>query len=82
MTAERALLRTLRAGCHAPLGAWTQVDGDRITLTGVLLSLDGKTRLQETATGSTESPDLVGVRVADQLLSSGASELLSGDKSH
>lgn len=80
--AERALLRTLRAGCHAPLGAWTQVDGDRITLTGVLLSPDGKARLQQTATGSTESPDLVGVRVADQLLSSGASELLPADKSH
>jgi hydroxymethylbilane synthase len=80
--AERALLRTLRAGCHAPLGAWTQVEGDRIILTGVLLSLDGTTRLQQTASGPAESPDLVGVRVADQLVSCGAAELLSADKSH
>lgn len=80
--AERSLLRTLRAGCHAPLGAWTQVKGDRLILTGVLLSLDGTTRLEQTASGPTDSADQVGVRVAEQLLSSGAATLLSTDSSH
>lgn len=80
--AERSLLRTLRAGCHAPLGAWTQVEGARLTLTGVLLSLDGTTRLEQTASGLTESADQVGVLVAEQLLSSGAATLLSAGNSH
>lgn len=80
--AERALLRTLRAGCHAPLGAWTQVDGDCLTLTGVLLSLDGKTRIQQTASGTTANADQVGAAVAELLLSFGAESLLSADNSH
>ena len=80
--AERSLLRTLRAGCHAPLGAWTQVEGDRLTLTGVLLSLDGTTRLEQTASGPADSADHIGVLVAEQLLSSGAEILLSGGNSH
>jgi hydroxymethylbilane synthase len=79
--AERSLLRTLRAGCHAPLGAWTQVAGDRLTLTGVLMSLDGTTRLEQTASGPTDCPDQIGVLVADQLLSSGAAILLSAGSS-
>ncbi|MDA1232052.1 MAG: hydroxymethylbilane synthase, partial [Planctomycetota bacterium] len=80
--AERALLRTLRAGCHAPLGAWTQVDGDCLTLTGVLLSLDGKTRIQQTTSGTTANADQVGAAVAELLLSIGAESLLSADNSH
>ena len=80
--AERALLRTLRAGCHAPLGAWTQVVGDRLTLTGVLLSLDGATRLEQTASGPADGADHVGVLVAEYLLSSGAAALVSSDSAH
>jgi hydroxymethylbilane synthase len=78
--AERSLLRTLRAGCHAPLGAWTQVDGDSLTLTGVLLSLDGRTRMEQKASGKLENADQIGVLVAEQLLSAGGASLLSVDK--
>jgi len=74
--AERWLLRTLRAGCHAPLGAWSQVTDDKLTLTGVLLSLDGKTRIEQTASGPCDEASLVGITVAEQLLSSGAAQLL------
>ena len=79
--AERSLLRTLRAGCHAPLGTWTSVAGDRLTLTGVLLSVDGTTRLEQTASGPADSADQIGVLVAEQLLSSGAARLLSASSS-
>ena len=80
--AERSLLRTLRAGCHAPLGAWSQITGDQLTLTGVLLSLDGRTRIEQTASGSVLNPDKVGIQVAELLLSNGAEALLSADNSH
>lgn len=82
VTAERSLLRTLRAGCHAPLGTWTSVEADRLTLTGVLLSLDGTTRLEQTASGLADNADQIGVLVAEQLLSSGAAILLSEGSSH
>ena len=74
--AERSLLRTLRAGCHAPLGVWCQIVGDRLTLTGVLLSLDGTQRIEQTAEGSVDTPELVGIEVAERLLVSGGGELL------
>ena len=78
--AERSLLRTLRAGCHAPLGAWSHVTDTRLTLTGVLLSLDGETRLEQTASGSPEDAEYVGVLVAEQLFASGAAKLLEQEK--
>lgn len=80
--AERSLLRTLRAGCHAPLGAWTRVDGDQMTLIGVLLSLDGKTRIEQTASGPVTHAEKVGIQVAELLLSNGAESLLAADNSH
>ncbi len=79
--AERSLLRTLRAGCHAPLGAWTTVIGDKLTLTGVLLSLDGGTRIEQTSSGNVDDADQVGIAVAEKLLSAGAAALLSADTS-
>ncbi len=75
--AERSLLRTLRAGCHAPLGVWCEIAAEELTLTGVLLSLDGATRLEQSATGSIASPETVGVTVADELLAAGGEHLLS-----
>lgn len=75
--AERSLLRTLRAGCHAPLGVWCQIDDQILRLTGVLLSLDGATRIEESAEGSLSSPEAVGAQVASQLLTSGAESILN-----
>ncbi len=80
--AERSLLRTLRAGCHAPLGAWAQVNGDQMTLTGVLLSLDGSTRIEQTASGPASNAEQVGIHVAELLLANGAESLLTADSSH
>ena len=74
--AERSLLRTLRAGCHAPLGVWCSVEQQQLTLTGVLLSHDGSTRLEQTVCGMTTEPEVAGQQVAEQLLGCGAESLL------
>lgn len=75
--AERSLLRTLRAGCHAPLGVWCEIADSKLTLTGVLLSLDGVTRIEQSAEGTLDSPEAVGVAVADHLLAAGGEILLA-----
>ncbi len=75
--AERSLLRTLRAGCHAPLGVWCEITNDKLRLTGVLLSLDGLTRIEQSAEGELDAPEAVGVAVAEHLLAAGAERLLS-----
>lgn len=42
--AERALLRTLRAGCLAPVGAWGRVEGECLKLDAVVLDPKGVER--------------------------------------
>lgn len=77
VTAERSLLRELRAGCHAPLGALAEIEGGQLSLTGVLLSLDGSVRLETTATGESNSAEQIGKDVARELIASGGNDLLA-----
>ncbi len=76
VTAERSLLKELRAGCHAPLGVWTEYADDELTLTAVLLSLDGEHRLEATETGDFAQPAAIGSAVARSLLTAGGHELV------
>ena len=78
-TAERSLLRALRAGCHAPLGCLSQLDNDVLTLTGVLLSLDGKSRLLETASGPMDDATAIGEHVAAALIAAGGEAMLHSE---
>ena len=77
--AERALLRELRAGCHAPLAAWTDVDEDHLQLTAVLLSMDGRTRISQLASGPTSDPEAIGIQAAQQLIKHGGVNLLAAE---
>jgi hydroxymethylbilane synthase len=67
VTAERSLLGSLRAGCHAPLGAWVEVHEGALSLTGVLLSVDGRLREVVTAVGTVEQAAAIGQQVAHEL---------------
>ena len=76
--AERACLRELKAGCHAPVGVLTRIEGDRLTLEGVVLSKDGQERISAQATASAAQAEAIGICVARLLLADGA-ERLMGD---
>lgn len=78
--AERTVLSTLRAGCHAPLGVWTRPEGDSLRLTAVVLSLDGTQRFEsERLATVTSDDDAIGLgqAVAEDLLAQGAAALLT-----
>ena len=77
--AERAMLRKLFAGCLSPVGASSSVSGNKLTLTGVVLSTDGKHRIEATETASLESSNELGISVAQKLIENGASEFLRGE---
>lgn len=78
VTAERSLLRDLRAGCHAPVGTTTRLAEDgSLTLHGVVLSLDGADRLEASASGSPDQAEKHGLKVAAKLREAGAERLLS-----
>lgn len=74
--AERHMLRALFAGCLAPVGAKTHVTGDRLTLTGTVLSRDGQQKLiVQQSTDATDYQTL-GKAVATALFDQGAEAIL------
>lgn len=78
--AERTVLSTLRAGCHAPLGVWTRPEGDSLRLTSVVLSLDGVQRFESeriAVVASDAGAVALGQAVAEDLLAQGAAALLT-----
>lgn len=76
ITAERAMLAALQAGCHAPIGVAATVDGDQLSLEAVLLNLEGTQLIKKTACGSMNDPQAVGNQVATLLLADGGEELV------
>lgn len=79
VTAERSMLRTLGGGCLVPIGAAGTVDGDSLTLRGVVLALDGSRQISDEIQGPAEQAEAVGSQLAARLLTAGARELLSSD---
>ncbi|MDQ1700835.1 MAG: hydroxymethylbilane synthase [Frankiaceae bacterium] len=73
--AERSLLATLEAGCTAPVGAYAVVH-DALTLTGAVVAPDGTRMLRSVATGSVDAAESIGRRLAEDLLTAGAADLM------
>ena len=44
---ERAFLEELQGGCQVPIGAYTELNNGKITLFGLVASLDGKTVIRD-----------------------------------
>jgi hydroxymethylbilane synthase len=76
VSAERELLSALGAGCHAPVGVETTADEERLSLSAVVLSLDGTVRLFAEWCGSLAEPTELGRQVAETLMQQGAEELV------
>jgi hydroxymethylbilane synthase len=76
VTAERSLLSTLRAGCHAPLGVSTTLRGDAIQLEAVILPHDGSQRWMASSTATVTNAVALGRQVAELLLAQGAGRVL------
>ena len=76
--AERSFLETLQGGCQVPIGAYSEIEGNKITLYGVIASLDGKSIIKETITGNLgfDECELIGKTLAKTLLQNGGKEIL------
>ena len=86
VTAERALLAELEAGCTAPVGAIAEVveslddDGrifDELSVRGCAAAIDGSDVIRTGAVGSPENAAELGRSVARELLELGARELMN-----
>jgi hydroxymethylbilane synthase len=77
LKAERAFLRRLEGGCSIPAFALGTLDGDRITLAGGLVSLDGKKDIISSRTGTRLNAGVIGDELGRHILDTGGRELLA-----
>jgi len=80
ITAERALLSSLEAGCSAPIGALAEIHDNpaELTLTAVVTAADGSDAVRRSLTGVVADSADVGRRLAAELIASGADKMMGG----
>jgi len=76
---EREFLRILEGGCTAPIGAFAKIDVEtnEVTLTGVLLTVDGKKKLESEFSAPLGKHEFLGRDCANSILSRGGKLLMS-----
>lgn len=77
ITAERAMNRQLQGGCQVPIAGFAQLDGQTITLQGLVGSLDGQQIIKAQISGPAEHAEVLGMTLANQLLAQGAKAILA-----
>lgn len=81
--AERIFMRQLGAGCYLPIAAYGEISAERLTLLGLVISLDGQrqVRIRQsinwTPTAGIEHAEQLGKTLAEQALAEGAGDIIS-----
>jgi hydroxymethylbilane synthase len=73
---ERQFLKTLEGGCTAPIGALATFKDDEITFKGVLLSIDGKQKIEVEKIVPIQEWKKLGYHLAKEILQNGGIELM------
>ncbi|OED36010.1 hydroxymethylbilane synthase [Flavobacteriaceae bacterium (ex Bugula neritina AB1)] len=73
---EREFLRELEGGCTAPIGALATIKDNQIDFTGVLFSIDGKTKIEVARTIKAVNKKDFGRMCAQEVLTNGGIELM------
>jgi hydroxymethylbilane synthase len=76
ITAERAFLKTLEGGCQVPIAALGIIDRGKISLEGLIGSLDGRKIVRDKVEGVPEEAEKIGIDLAKKLLSAGGKSIL------
>jgi hydroxymethylbilane synthase len=76
--AERAFLAALEGGCQVPIGAVAQEMGGQLMLFGMIADVDGRRIVRGEHAVDDSNPELSGIRLANELRSRGATEILEG----
>ncbi len=76
VTAERAFNTRLNGGCQVPIAGYSELQGDNIYMRGLIGYPDGSRIYRAEKTMSIEDAKTLGIRVAEDLLSQGADQVL------
>jgi len=74
--AERAMNRALHGSCHVPVAAFATLEGDRLSLQGLVGDAASGRLVRAEASGPAADRQALGERVAEMLLARGAGEFL------
>ena len=76
VAAERSFLRGLGGGCLLPIAALGKLDGQRLSLEGMIAAPNGTTVIREKISGSKEDAEELGKKLAEIILEKGGKRLL------
>ncbi len=82
-SAERMFMRRLGAGCYLPVAAYAEIIAGTLSVSGLVISLDGLRRIhvqkhmQWTEETSVEQAEQLGVRLAEEALDQGADAIIA-----
>jgi hydroxymethylbilane synthase len=74
--AERALLKELEGGCQVPIAGHALLEGQKLTLRGLVAELDGSEVIQDGMEGDMNAAEEIGTTLARKLLDAGAGAIL------
>ena len=74
--AERALNRRLEGGCQVPIACYSVLNGEQLNMRALVGSPDGARLLRVEGADHRQNAELLGIRLADELLEQGAGEIL------
>jgi len=74
--AERAMNATLEGGCSVPIAGFATINGEALTLKGLVGNVTSGETLTEECVGSVYAPEFLGQLVANNLIAKGAKKLL------
>lgn len=77
VTAERCLLAELGGGCQLPVGAFAEISGERMRLSGVVVSPDARRAVRTAHEGPRADLERLAKQGASDLVAQGAESLLS-----
>ncbi|MFB9709879.1 hydroxymethylbilane synthase [Streptosporangium sandarakinum] len=81
VTAERAVLAALEAGCAAPVGAYSAHQGEQLILTAAVVAVDGSRAVRKSTAGDPSASANLGRDLASEMIAEGAGTLI-GEQAH
>jgi hydroxymethylbilane synthase len=76
LDAERAIVTQLEGGCNVPIGAFATIDGDEMTIRGLVASLDGKTVYKKEVRGNKIHAITLGKELGNALIEMGGDKIM------
>ena len=75
-SAERQILAKMHGGCSIPLGVYTKIDGDIITIEAMISDVDSDKKITLTNSGKLKDAQTIAEDLAMQLLNAGGKQIL------